>query len=370
VVYRYQLADEMRASAPGAALSDNRYDRQDANTFDIDRVQVNADYTVSERISWQTSLEGENLGGAARLYLKRAFVRFEEPFGLKTSTLRLGLLSHVIINSYNQLWGYRCISRDGLDRYLGVSNTWVGVGLTGRPIREMLEIDAAVANQLAYNKQAVLLDPQTNTTKETPSRSKYKTFMGRVTFTPLPGDENLKGLHLSLFAQMNATDPPRPDTSYVSLPPKASDNSNVWYEVFPHYRAGDFLAGFQYAVKQSKSTLQKNRGAPYSSKTTSRFVSGVMTCALTPRLGAFLRGDFYDPDTACKAAWTGSGFSPKITGLSTATLMAGVSHLYAKGVQGIIDIEVTKFENPKNAAGTQLSLDPDATVSARMILNL
>jgi hypothetical protein len=103
----------------------------------------------------------------------------------------------------------------------------------------------------------------------------------------------------------------------------------------------------------------------------SRYMGGVITYQILPKLGCFARLDLYDPDTDKDASWAGTERAPtSIKNLMTTNVIAGISHSYVNGVRSILDVEYTKFENPKQTSGAELSLDPDITISARMELKL
>jgi len=360
--YRYLLADEQRASAPGSELSDNRFAREGASSFDIDRLQLNAEYAFTERIGWKTELEAENLAGASRLYLKRAYVKIRDPFGLKGTAFRFGQLAGVVLGHQENVWGYRSVSKDALELYLGISSTWVGAAMEGKQLDGRIEFDAAVTNEVSYSK-----------TIPTYGRGKYKTFMGRLTLTPLPQDPSLKGLHLTLYGQYNAKHPPvQSDTAYVpAAPDNAADNYDLWYEAFPYYKTGRITLGVELAEKQSRSTTQKLGQDPAAKTVRSRYASALFACELTPALGCIARADFFDPNTGGEPAWVQGKLGPEIKDLEGTTLFIGVTRTYAKGVQGILDLAYTKFEDPSNrAAAMQLPLDPDVTLTARMVLSL
>jgi hypothetical protein len=378
VVYRYLLADEGKASAPKGFLSLTGVDRQDANSFDVDRVQVTGDYSFNDRITWRTILEGDNLGGAFRLYIKNGYLRVKEPLGLKSTSFKFGLYAHGMTGTIDDLWGYRLVSENSINRYLGVASAFTGVGIDTKLANGVVDLDLGIANELGYG--VVGADGKAN-------RSKYKTLMGRVILTPPGEDPLLKSFHLALWGQMNGKNPvSQADTNYVladKLPKSASDNRNLWFEVFPHFKKDNLAAGLEFGLAWNKSTKQLRRIYRPAGEATiapaievmdvkSRYVGGVVTYQILPKLGCFARLDLYDPDTDNDASWAGTESAPKdLKRLMTTNVIAGISHSYANGVRSILDVEYTRFENPKHTtSAAELSLDPDITVSARMELKL
>lgn len=370
-VYRYLLADEINATAPKGFLSVTGVDRQDANSFDLDRVQVTGDYFFNDRISWRTVLEGENLGGAYRLYVKNGYVRVKDPWGLKDTGFKFGLYGHAMTGTIDDLWGYRVISENSINRYLGVSSAYAGASLDARLADGLIDLDLGVANEYGYSKAAA----------DGPNRSKYKSFMGRVILTPPTDDPLLKSFHLALWGQMNGKSPTMPSASdlatYVradSLPRSSSDNQNVWFEVFPYFKNDKLAVGFEYVMQTNKYTrLARAAGSRIESmELKSSYLGGVVTYQVTPKVGCFARVDLYDPDTDNDASWSGTEEAPTgIKGLAVTSILAGLSHNYAKGVRSIIDVEYSMFEEPVHkTTKAELSLDPDITVTARMEFKL
>jgi hypothetical protein len=379
VVYRYLLADETNASAPKGFLSKDGADRQDANSFDLDRVQVTGDYMFNDRITWRTILEGDNLGGAFRLYVKNGYLRVKDPWGLPNTSFKFGLYAHGMTGTIDDLWGYRLVSENSINRYLGVSSAYTGVGMDTKLAKGVVDLDLGIANELGYGVAGA--DGKAN-------RSKYKTFMGRVILTPPGEDPLLKSFHLALWGQRNGKNPvSQADANYVAadlLPKNASDNRNLWFEVFPYFKKDKLAAGFEYGLAWNGSTrqLKAAKASTGGAGTTaaviermdvrSRYVGGVITYQILPKLGCFGRLDLYDPDIDSDASWAGTVRAPKeLRNLMTTTVIAGISHSYATGVRSIIDVEYSTFEKPKNTtSGAELSLDPDITISARMELKL
>jgi hypothetical protein len=379
VVYRYLLADESKASAPKGFLSSTGVDRQDSNSFDLDRVQVTGDYMFNDRITWRTVLEGDNLGGAARLYVKNGYLRVKDPWGLKSTAFKFGLYPHGMTGTIDDLWGYRLVSENSINRYLGVASVFAGVGMETKLAKGVVDLDLGIANELGYG--AAGGDGKAN-------RSKHKTLMGRVILTPPGDDPLLKSFHLALWGQRNGKNPvSQTDTSFVladRLPKSASDNRNLWFEVFPYFKKDNLAAGFEFGLAWNKSTKQRKRSSGAAGgagaiappiefmDVKSRYIGGVVTYQIVPKLGCFARLDLYDPDTDNDASWAGTESAPKdLKRVMTTNVIAGVSRSYANGVRSILDVEYTKFESPKHTTtGAGLSLDPDITVSARMELKL
>lgn len=367
-VYRYLLADEVNATAPKGFLSVTGKDRQDANSFDLDRVHVTGDYAFNDRISWRTVLEGDNLGGAYRLYIKNGFVRVKEPFGLAGTGFNFGLFTHVMTATIDELWGYRLVSENSLNRYMGVSSAFSGVSMDTKLADGAVNLDITIANEYGYSKAA---------SDGTPNRSKYKSFMGRVILTPPVEDPLLKSFHLALWGQMNGKNPTMPSdlANYVSadsLPKSSSDNRNVWFEVFPYFKNEKLAVGFEYVMSTNKSTrLARAAGSKIESmELKSSYLGGVVTYQATPEVNAFARVDLYDPDTDSDAAWSGNEAKPAVKNLAVTSILAGLSRTYAKGVRSVLDIEYSMFEKPTHKDKGELELDPDITVTARMEVKL
>jgi hypothetical protein len=339
VTYRYKLAEEPARTAPFSSVGvTGESFGKDSNSFDLDRVYVGAEYAFSDRYSWQTILEASNPGGKLDLFLKRAFLRIKAPFGLTGTAVRMGQIGHVFIGNVEDVWGYRIVSKVPVDRYLGISTTWAGLGVEGQVLHGYLDFDAAVANERAYNQPGPVVN-----NVATPNRDKYKSVMGRLTFTPMPSDDLLKGLKVSVFGQFGAKVP-----GTASIKPDASKNNTRWYGVFPYFKAARYAAGLEYTVKFDRSGTVDGSYRDVGSV----YAGGFAEADVTTRDRVFLRLDHYDPDH-------------HVDDNAMLILMGGFSHSYMKGVRSLVDVEYDKYQEPANT-----SFDPDVTVSGRLEVTL
>ena len=335
--YRYQLQRDTHSASDGRHLT--TLATKDMNLFDVDRVYLTGDYAFDDRYNWQTTIEMTNVAGDPRIYVKRAFLKIKSPFAIANTFVQMGQIAHVMTPSVEKVWGYRSVAKIGIDRYLGISTTWNGLGFGFTGGQGLVDAEFAVANENAYNKITA---------------TKYKTFQGRVTLTPLPTDEALKGLKIALWGQMNSSAPPS------GFQPKAADNTNMWLGVFPSFQASKLTVAGEFEMKKDKTPSLA--GAPPTEEVTtktSRLLSGWVAYDVTARVRAFARLEQYDPNT-----------DKDIAGDALTTLNAGVSHNMVKGVRSIIDLEYTKFQEPKTAPATWKKLDSDMTLSARLEVSL
>jgi hypothetical protein len=334
VTYRYQLSYADLAKTHYIPVSVAGKDR---NSFDIDRVYLTADYTFNDRYSWQTVVEMNNLAGASEIFLKRAYLKIRQPFGLGGTALNFGQIPHVFTPLAEDVWGYRIVARVPLDRYLGVSTTWVGAGCEGKVVGGVLDFNASVTNENAYNKL---------------SSTKYKSLQAMFMLTPAPNGGGLKGLHVAFFAQANPKMPPGTQAAA-----DASRNQNIWWGVLPHFRSERFTIGAEYDQKQNKTA-----GA---STVTSRYLGGygwVDLSSALPQTKLFARFDRYDPNTDSQFPDDGS-----------ISFMGGFSHSYTKGVRSLLDLEYTQFDKKATKVPPlefPSGQDKDVTLSARMEISL
>ncbi len=333
--YRYQLQMDAHGATQGRHLT--TLAAKDMNLFDLDRVYLTCDYAFDDRYSWQTTIEMTNFAGDPRIYVKRAFLKVKSPFAIANTFFQMGQIAHVMTPSIEKNWGYRSVNRIGIERYLGISTTWNGLGFGFTDGSGMVDAELAIANENAYNKITA---------------TKYKTLQGRVTLTPLPTDEALKGLKVALWAQMNSNAPP------IGFPPKAADNTNTWLGVFPSFQGSKLAVAGEFAMKKDKTPVIT--GTPPNEEVTtktSRLLSGWVAYDVTARVRVFARLEQYDPNT-----------DNDYDGLMN--INAGLSHNMIKGVRSIVDVECTKFQEPKDDNGNTLNLDPDVTLSARLEVSL
>jgi hypothetical protein len=349
-VFRYKLQDETRKEAPPNTFTGDA-PIKNSHSFDIDRVYLTADYAFTDRYSWQTTIEMTNFGGKLNMFMKRALIKIRNPFGLTGTAVRMGQINHVMTGTVEDVWGYRSVAKIPLDRYLGVSTTWDGAGLEGQAFGGVLDFDAAVANEQAYNKT----DAAGN-----PIRSQYPTGMGRITFIPMPQNERWKGLRLAVFGMLNMD--------------KASfkTDGNYWWSAFPHYKGKSLTLGLEVAEHHDRAVDNWPTKGHVVDRV-DRCVSGIASCDLTGAVkdlglnwtgatGIFGRLDLVDP--ALKIG----GLSLKGEGWTT--LIGGFSHTYVKGVRSILDAEYTHFKMPKPVPAGLKSYNYDLTLSARMEVTL
>jgi hypothetical protein len=333
--YRYQLAMDSHGVTQGRHLASPNLTAKDMNSFDIDRVYLTGDYAFDDRYSWQTTIEMTNVAGNPQIYVKRAFLKIKSPFTIANTFVQMGQLPHVMTPSVEKVWGYRSVSKIGIDRYLGVSTTWNGFGCGYTGGGGLVDAELVIANENAYNKV---------------TSSKYKTFQGRATLTPLPDDEALKGLKIALWGQMNSNLPPG------GYAPKAADNMNTWFGVFPSFQGGKLTVAAGFDMKKDKGPTGQPDAVVVKTKT-SQLITGWVTYDVTPRVRGFARIEQWDPNT-------------DVDNDGLMNINAGVSHSMIKGVRSIVDVEYTKFQEPKDGAGNTVALDADVTLSARLEVSL
>lgn len=365
--YRYQLAMDVNSATLGRHLTS--VGAKDMNRFDMDRVYLTGDYAFDDRYSWQTTLEMTNVDGDRKIYLKRAFLKVKNPFAIANTFAQMGQIAHVMTPSIEKTWGYRSVAKIGIDRFLSVSTTWNGLGFGFSGGGGLVDAELAIANENAYDK---------------PNPTKYKTFQGRVTLTPLPTNEALKGLKIGIWGQMNSSAPPaadshtytisrlptKPDTTITLTAghqPSASDNQNLWFGVFPSFQAGKLTVACGFDRKRDKTPTHAwpasfpfpdLSGIPTEVKTkTLQLLSGWVAYDVTPRIRSFARIEQWDPNT-------------DVDNDGLTNINAGLSHVMIKGVRSIVDVEYTKFQEPKDGNGATVKLDPDVTLSARLEVTL
>ncbi len=350
VTYRYKVRSEpLRAAALGRYANTFSGDvlPEGANAFDLDRVYFTADYSFNDRYSWQTQFEVNNFGGGGgkngiSVYVKKAFLRVNAPFGARNTAFRVGQIAHVMTPFVEDLWGYRIVSKVPLDRYLGVSTTWLGAAAEGSAAGERLRYDLAVTNQTSYNANV----PNPGSPAR-PGRTKYKTLMGRLSLTPARTATG--NVQLSGFAQY-APKSPADSTGLRG----ARYNYDFWFGGILSARGPRFTAAVE-ALERRDVGHPAVAGSPSLFRrrvTVSRVISGFGWTAVTAADRVFVRLDFLDPNRTASADGLFVG-------------MGGLSHTFVKGVRGIADLEAAKFQTPRGA-----HLKTDVTLSARVELSL
>lgn len=309
-VYRYRLED---ADTTNAA--------RDYNSFDIDRVYVSGAYAVDDRMKWVTTLEAANKAGVLSLFLKKAYLQVKDPFHWAGSTLWFGQFDHQFVVPQEKVWGLRSVAKVGLDEYLGVASSLVGAGVGSTLANGQLDWAVTIGNERPYNKE---------------STDKYKTGLARVTVKPVASGA-AKNFRLMAGVQVNADKP------------KASDNQNTLFMLFPHWQTDALTLGLEYDLLKDKHVVAGTGGASKKVTTDSQLLGVMASARVTERLRLFGRVESYDPNT--------DGKKDALT-----RVLAGVARSYGKNVRGIVDLDLRSTERSGD--------DSDMTVSARAEVTL
>ena len=313
-IYRYQVEDKSKSN-----------ELRSWNSFDVDRVYLTGAYAVDERYKWFTTLEASNKAGVLSLFLKKAYLQVKEPFHWSSSTLWFGQFDHQIVGPQEKVWGFRSISRVGLDEFLGVSSAQVGAGLSQSAAGGRFDWALTVGNERPYNRE---------------STHKYKTGVARVTLTPA-GSEQGKRFHLMLGAQVN------------SDAPKAADNLNTLFSVFPYWQSERATAALEVDLANDKSSVVSQGEVKVSTKH-SRLIGGFASVAVSPRIRLVGRVEQFDPNTDKKND-------------AVLNVIGGVARSYGKNVRGILDLNLRNYQVDDDA---ETEFDSDIIVTARAEVTL
>ncbi len=148
---------------------------EDDNAFLLDRVYLTFSSKLGERFTGRARVEMKNLNtGNSTIFVKTADITVHEPFGIKKTSLRFGQTVGSIAPFLEKPWGYRVVSKTTIDRYLGVSTTYLGAGVNSRWLDGILATDLLVANRASFSQDM---------TED--ADSKYKTISGRAYLQPI-----------------------------------------------------------------------------------------------------------------------------------------------------------------------------------------
>ncbi|MBD3162735.1 MAG: porin, partial [Candidatus Eisenbacteria bacterium] len=172
---------------------------KDDNRFFVDRVYLTFDSRLDERIRGRARVEMRNLNdGDADIFLKTADLLVSGPFGLPNTQFRFGQTTGLVSDFLQGPWGYRVVSKTTTDRYLGVSTTYLGAGVSNRFADGLVETDLLVANRVPHNRNAG------------GDGAKYKTIGARVYVEPVR-EGFAKGVGVGAYAQHAPTRSPSAD---------------------------------------------------------------------------------------------------------------------------------------------------------------
>jgi hypothetical protein len=229
---------------------------RDFQAFQIRRLHLFYDYTISESFFTRFQLEGNNksldAGGRQALYVKTAYGEWRNIF--RGSDLSVGLVRTPTWSSVESIWGYRSIEKTITDaRNLG----------SGSDMGAMLRGSIGSAMPLSY---ALMIG---NGTGMKPEVNKFKKYYGLLGVTPL------EHLSAELYADYEAAD-------------GGMDRTTL--KVFVSYQGPSFMAGSEILQQ-----TQRNQDPVLGDV-------GVFGISLfswykpADQWKVFARADYYDPD--------------------------------------------------------------------------
>ncbi len=229
---------------------------RDFQAFQIRRLHLFYDYTISESYFTRFQLEGTNksldAAGRQSLYVKTAYGEWRNIF--RGSNLAVGLVQTPTWSSVEGIWGYRSIEKTITDaRNLG-SGSDMGASLSGSIESGMPLTYAFMMGNGSANK---------------PEINKYKKYYGLIGVTPLA--------HLS--AEL-----------YVDYEPAGFGKDRTTLKAFIAYRDSSFMAGSEILQQ-----TQDNQD-PVLGDVAVFGISIFSWYKPADRWKLFARADYYDPD--------------------------------------------------------------------------
>ncbi len=189
------IEDHARRTVTGAIFMNYTYDLlatvQDNNYFDVTRGYINFRKKVSDQVSLRItpdfsyrlrSIQNSTTKGAGIMaFLKYAYVDLAL---LSNQVLTFGLLENPWVSFLEKVWQKRYIAQTFPDMKNKIATADLGIKLSGTFFRGHFDYSLGILNGEGFRDAEV---------------NKYKDIGLRTTFIPLPKDNNLKGLKLSIF---------------------------------------------------------------------------------------------------------------------------------------------------------------------------
>jgi hypothetical protein len=208
------------------------------------------------------------------------------------------------------LYGYRYQGKQIEDRENYIPTADLGFGVVGKP-NKSIEYAVDVVNGVGFTK---------------PEVDKYKSFQGRVTFTPFE-DTGAKGLGLSLYGEYGK--------EYGTFSGDALTGIRSRYIGMVHYKRGIFTCATEYMWTKDLA-VNRVKYEPSLAQLKDGYANGQLwnawfTIKLPSKWGFLVRYDHVNPSTDVDQAthWRG---------------IAGISYDFNKYVALLLDEDYVKYE--------------------------
>ena len=194
------------------------------NGFEVERVYATAKYKMADNYMFRFTTDlrryGDLKGGTEQpLLIVVKYAYLEMKGKVPNGTIVFGQQGAPIVGFLEKQWGFRSVFKVMADKDLGISSTYLGVGLKGTVAARKVSYGVMLANGNKWRKQ---------------ESDKYKALLGRVTVNPT-SDVALSGL-----LKVNANASP------------SSDHMDSWFGGSVAYKADKFAVGGDVLLKTDK----------------------------------------------------------------------------------------------------------------------
>lgn len=285
------------------------------NAFEIDRIYVTAKYHPSDNLMFRVTTD-------VRRYDIAVGTKNEQPFFIvlkygylemkgyvPNAALIVGQHGAPIVGFLEKQWGFRSVYNVMIDKDLGISSTYLGVGVSGKAANKLVDYAVTIANGNKWRKR---------------ESDKYKALLGRVTLCPVPG------LAVSGLVKVNADASP------------SSDYMDTWLGGTVALEKGKFTVAGDVMLKTDKK-------GPDAEDVKGQGISVYGRVEAIPSVTVFGRLDIVDPNTDTDD----DGYN---------RIIAGVARTLTKKVKAIVDVNAVTYE--------ESGKDTDLTAELRMEVGL
>ena len=285
--------------------------KKSLNGFEVERIYVTGKYYASDDVMFRVTTDVRRYDQGAEqpflIVLKYGYV--EVKGYVPCATIIMGQHGAPIVGFLEKQWGFRSVYKVLADKDLGISSTYLGVGLKGTAADKKVNYAVTIANGNKWRKR---------------ESDKYKALLGRVTVTPTAE------LAVSGLVKLNTDASP------------SSDHMDTWFGGSVAYKAKKFALGGDVILKTDKK-------GPDADDVKGQGISVYGRVEVKPQVTVFGRLDIVDKNT-------------DLDDDAYNRIIAGCAHNLTKKVKAIVDLNAVTYEKSDK--------DTDLTAEIRMEIGL
>ena len=269
-------------------LKSHKFGGQDRNAFSIRRIYFTFENNITAGMKMRFRLESAHgkYGATSKIhpFVKHAYLEWKNL--IPRHKLYLGIAETNAFKNSEKYWGYRSVEKTIMDLNKISSSADMGIALKGDLFGDMAHHWLTIFNGTGYGSSEV---------------DRYKKIGYAFWMTPIAG------LMIEGYADYENQDPDAPQTATVFKQARDYNGSSEYYTVkgFLGYKHPRFTFGAEAFIRTNQEsgikdvTIADNAVAGYSKADVKRLGFSIFGSLITPvpKLKAFSRYDYYDPNT-------------------------------------------------------------------------